>query len=331
MLSPAPLFNDMAEGPPGGQAWWVTAPDGMRLRIGLWQPGQAAGTVLLFPGRTEYVEKYGRTAQDLARHGLATLVIDWRGQGLADRLAEDPMAGHVLRFRDYQHDVAAMIAAARELHAPGPWYLLAHSMGGCIGLRAAMEGLPVTSCVFSGPMWGIRMADALRPVAWSLSWSGKQLGIGHLYAPGTAPGHYVLEEPFETNKLTTDRDMYDYMIGHLRAHPELGLGGPSLRWLHEALADARALARRPAPELRCLTLVGSQEDIVDADRIKARMQQWPGGHLQVVPGGRHEVLMENAATRAHLFETISAFYRQSHAACAQDHGDRGAPGTTVRV
>jgi len=312
MLSPAPLFSAMADGPGPGRAWWVTAPDGVRLRIGLWHPGEKpAGTVLLFPGRTEYVEKYGRAARDLARHRLATLVIDWRGQGLADRLVDDPMAGHVLRFTDYQQDVAAIVAAARELDLPRPWHLLAHSMGGCIGLRAAMEGLPVTACAFTGPMWGIRMADALRPVAWSLSWSGRQLGLGHVYAPGTDSENYVLTEPFETNKLTRDRDMYDYMIRHLRERPDLGLGGPSLRWLHEALRETRHLARRPSPDLPCLTIVGSQEEIVDVPRIEDRMNRWPGGRLEVIPGGLHEVLMEDAETRARLFDMICDHYRNA--------------------
>jgi len=311
MLSPAPLFTEIADGPEGGRAWWVTAPDGVRLRIGAWHPDDAIGTVLLFPGRTEYVEKYGRTARELAECGLATMVIDWRGQGLSDRLADDPMAGHVLHFRDYQKDVAAMVAAARELALPRPWHLLGHSMGGCIGLRAAMDGLAVASCLFSGPMWGIRMSGTLRPVAWSLSWSSRKLGLGHRIAPGTTAENYVLSEPFETNKLTGDRDMHDHMIAQIEAHPELGLGGPSLRWLHEALAETRVLARRPSPDLPCLTLLGEAEEIVDPVRIEERMQQWPGGRLEVIPEGRHEVLMEDAATRARLFAMICAFFRKA--------------------
>jgi len=313
VIGPAPFFAEMADGPPGGRAWWLKADDGVRIRVGLWRAEAARGTILLFPGRTEYVEKYGRAARDLARHGLATFAIDWRGQGLADRLTGDAMSGHVLRFTDYQRDVAAMVAAARALDLPRPWYLLGHSMGGAIGLRAAMEGTDVAACVFSGPMWGIRIADLLRPLAWSLAWSGRRLGLGHFYAPGTDGGSYVLTEPFETNKLTRDREMYDHMIAHLRAHPELALGGPSLRWLHEALRETRALSRRPAPALPCLTLMGSDEDIVDAGRITARMADWPGGRLEVIPGGRHEVLMEDAATRARLFDMIGAFCAQAGA------------------
>lgn len=319
-MQTAPLFAGIAEGPDAGQAWWRHARDGVRIRIAAWARPAQRGTVLLFPGRTEYIEKYGRTAADLARNGLATLVIDWRGQGLADRLVSDRMAGHVHAFGDYQHDVAALLATARQLRMPRPWHLLGHSMGGCIGLRAAIEGLPVAACAFSGPMWGIRLSDAVRPVAWSLSWGSRHVGMGHAYAPGTAQESYVLVEPFETNRLTRDREMYDYMIRQLEAHPELGLGGPSLRWLHEALKECRALARLPSPPLPCMTVLGEAEDIVDVARIRERMANWPGGQLRVVAGGRHEVLMEDAATRAAVVRDLCAFL---HAAAPTMR--RGAP------
>lgn len=323
MSADAPLYAEMADGPPGGRAWWLETADGVRIRAGLWPAPGARGTVLLFPGRTEYVEKYGRAARDLARRGLATLTLDWRGQGLADRLTDDPMSGHVARFTDYQHDVAALLGIARTLALPRPWHLLGHSMGGCIGLRAAMAGLDVAACVFSGPMWGIHIDDGLRPLAWSLAWSGRRLGMDHRYAPGTDAGSYVLSEPFETNKLTGDREMWDYMIAHLRAHPELALGGPSLRWLYEALTETRALVRHPSPALPCLTVMGSHEEIVDTARIIGRMENWPGSRLEIVDGARHEVLMEDATTRARLFDMIAAFCHEAAATARRGDGGRG--------
>lgn len=312
-MEPAPLFEDIAFAPPGGAAWWLRADDGVRLRIGLWRPEGARGTVLMFPGRTEFIEKYGDVAAHLVRCGLAMLAVDWRGQGLADRLTPDPMLGHVDRFTDYQRDVAAMLTAARTLALPQPWYLLAHSMGGAIGLRAAMEGLPVAACAFSAPMWGIRIAGPLQPLAWSLSWVGRNLGLTRNYAPGTGPDNYVLEAPFEGNLLTGDRDMYDRMIVQARTHPELGLGGPGLHWLHEALRECLRLARRPSPALPCLTLLGSEEGIVDVPRVHDRMAHWPGGRLRLVPGARHEVLMESPDVHGRMLDEICAFFHDSMA------------------
>jgi lysophospholipase len=312
-METAPFLADLAHAPADGQTYWVTTQDGVHLRFGVFNRNAPKGTVLLFPGRTEYVEKYGSAASSLAEAGYAMIVIDWRGQGLADRLTNDPMSGHVHHFSDYQLDVAAITAAATELNLPKPWHLLAHSMGGCIGLRALYLGLPVLSAVFSGPMWGIRINDVLRPVAWSLSWSSRQLGFSHLYSPNTTGGQsYVLKEPFASNKLTRDAEMYQMMIDQTRAEPAIGLGGPTLRWLNEALRECRELSRLPSPDLPCLTFVGTEEDIVCVPRIHDRMANWPASQLEWIDGARHEVLMEDRDTRRRIFDQMTAFF-DSHA------------------
>jgi lysophospholipase len=319
-METAPLFHDVADGPAGGQAYWLRCADGLRLRLAHWPAPQGEavrGTVLLFPGRTEYIEKYGRAAADLARRGFDTLTVDWRGQGLADRLLPDRRIGHIGRFTDYQKDVAAMVAAARALDLPQPFYLLAHSMGGCIGLRALMEGLPVAACAFTGPMWGIQMAATTRPAAWALSWGSARLGLGHHLAPGTKPETYVLAEPFDDNTLTRDRDMYLYMQRQMVDHPDLALGGPSLRWLNEALVEMAHLARRPAPAVPCLTFLGSHERIVCAERIALRMASWAQGDLRMVQGGEHEVMMDTPATRAMVFNGVAAHFA-AHPGCEAD-------------
>lgn len=267
--------------------------------------------MLLFPGRTEYVEKYGRAAHEFTRRGFAMAAVDWRGQGLADRLAGDVLSGHVDFFGDYQRDVRAVIRAAEALDLPKPWYVLGHSMGGCIALRAVHEALPVAGAMFSAPMWGIRMAQALRPLAWSIGWGSRRLRLDHFYAPGTQAEPYVLSEPFATNKLTRDRAMYQYMIDQTRAKPELGLGGPSLRWLHEALIECRALMRMAPPELAGLTVLGTAEDIVDPADIHRLMARWADaparGHLALLDGARHEVMMEDPETRQTVFDMLAAF------------------------
>ncbi|WP_226622524.1 alpha/beta fold hydrolase [Alloyangia pacifica] len=311
MLDPAPFHAELADGPEGGSAFWLRAEDGLRLRIAHYPAPEAAeGTVLLFPGRTEYVEKYGRVARDFAARGFHVVAIDWRGQGLADRMLEDVQTGHVHLFADYQKDVAALLDAVDMLGLPRPLHLLAHSMGGAIGLRALTRDLPVASAGFTAPMWGIRMLGPVRPAAWALSWSGARMGMGHLYAPSTGPGSYLARTAFEGNVLTTDRAGWDYMLRQVTEVPELALGGPSLRWLHEALAECLSLSRLPAPDVPCLTYLGSNERVVDPARIRARMGRWPGGRLEMIQAGEHEVLMEDMVTRSRIVSQLVAHYRQ---------------------
>jgi lysophospholipase len=307
-LEPAPLFTDIHPGPPGGAAHWVVTSDKRRIRVGHWPLRGARGTVLLFPGRTEYIEKYGETASDLAARGLATVTVDWRGQGLADRLTGDFRVGHVDAFQDYQKDVTALLRAVRELVMPRPYFLLAHSMGGAIGLRAVMEGLPVQAAGFTGPMWGIRIAPHMRQAAWLLTKFMPRVGRGTRLPPGTRIEPYPLIQSFDDNMLTTDAEMYDMMRDQITAHPELGLGGPSYVWLGQALAETAHLAGRAAPSIPAVTWLGSNERIVDTSRIHARMKRWSGARLEIVPGAEHEVLMEAEEIRRPVMDGIEKLF-----------------------
>jgi lysophospholipase len=305
--STAPFFEDVTTAPPGGVTTWTRTSDGVRIRLGFW-PGGNRGTVLLFPGRTEYLEKYGPAAQELADRGFATLTIDWRGQGLSDRLIDDRARGHVRRFADYQRDVAALLRLAETADLPRPWFLLAHSMGGCIGLRALHNGLPVRAAAFSAPMWGIRIMAPLVPLAWMLSGASRYIGRSDTYVPGSSANCYVSTEPFAGNVLTTDPEMFDFMARQVRTHPDLALGGPSLNWLHEALREMRILGRMGPPRLPALVSIGSHERVVDVPAIRHIVSRWPGGLLDHVEGARHEIMMETPAIRAAYYDRITAFF-----------------------
>ncbi|ARE40066.1 Lysophospholipase L2 [Rhodovulum sp. P5] len=307
-MKAAPLYHDISEGPDDGAAFWITTGDDVRLRIAVWGMGAANGTVLLFPGRTEYAEKYGRAAHQFRDRGFATVVVDWRGQGLADRLHRDPTLGHVDRFTAYQRDVAAVVAAAGRLGLPTPLYLVAHSMGGAIGLRALHEGLGVSAAVFSAPMWGIAIPRLMRPAAWTISAISRPLGLGTRFTPGTGGNTYLVANNFDENDLTGDPEMFGYMRNQVIARPELTISGPSLAWLHEALTEIRTLTRRRPPALPTLTYLGTDERIVCPNAIHGHMQDWRHGALQVIEGARHEVLMEGPEIRARVFDEIAEHF-----------------------
>ena len=299
-LTPAPFFCDVAEGPAGVGAWWVMSADGTRLRMAVWPKGQK-GTVLMFPGRTEYCEKYGRVAADLAAAGYGMVCFDWRGQGLADRPRHRRDMGHVTSFDEYRQDVAAFRAGMEALDLPGPFFLIGHSMGGAIGLRALHDGLPVRAAAFTAPMWGIQMKPHLKAIRGIVLGLAGPLGFDRSFAPTTGPYKPML---FDDNPLTTDRDQFEYMARQTRTHPDLALGGPSNLWLKAALSECAALMAMPTPDLPCVTLVGSREKIVDPQAIETRMATWPRGRFLRVEGAEHEVLMEAPALRSRTLATI---------------------------
>ena len=301
---PAPFHAALADGPPGATCVWLQA-GSARIRVAWWKAGDK-GTVLLLPGRTECIEKYGRAAGDLVARGYSVITIDWRGQGLADRALADRREGHVGDFAEYQQDLDAMLAEAGRAGLPQPFYMIAHSMGGCIGLRGLMRGLPVRAAAFSAPMWGIAMAAWLRPVTSVVSALAGPLGLMARYAPSTSAETYLLQAPFAGNVLTTDREMWDYMRRQVAEVPDLALGGPSIGWLKAALRECAALAVMPAPKVPAICALGTVEKVVDVPPVHLRMAGWANGQLDLYPGAEHEIMMEGPAVRQRFFDRAAA-------------------------
>ena len=304
-MAAAPYHHAAAAGPEA-RADWIGTVDGVRLRAVAWPREGARGTVLILQGRTEYLEKYGLVAGALGARGFAAAGVDWRGQGLSHRSARDRRSGHVHDFDEFQRDVDALLAHCAALALPRPWHMLAHSMGGLVGLRALHRRTEVARAAFSAPMWGLQLPAHRRAAAWALAGLARASGLGDRAAPGS--GHLAdpAAAPFEGNLLTGDPEAFARMKRQIAAHPELALGGPSLAWIGAAFREMHVLAREPAPDAACLVLLGTREAVVSADAIHVRVASWPGARLEVIEGARHEVLMERPALREPALDAIAA-------------------------
>jgi lysophospholipase len=305
-VTPAPFHADIAAAPDGAQAFWLTASDGARLRAVVWSGGQR-GTAVVFPGRTEFAEKYGRVAGALVARGFAVAVIDWRGQGLSDRSPVSPMLGQVGDFRDYQRDAAALLDLVDALGLPGPICLFAHSMGGCIGLRTLLERPDFAAAVFSAPMWRLHMKAATRELTGRLARLAHLTGFGGRLTPGTRRDPTPIAVGFELNPLTSDPDVFAWCLAQITAHPELALGGPSMQWTSAALREMARLAAGPLPSLPALVLLGGVETVVSSAMIRRQVARMPRGEIAVFPSARHEIFMERPEIVSAVWERIDRF------------------------
>ena len=119
----------------------IKTPDGAELRFARWAPPAGRkGTVCVFTGRGEQIEKYFETVRDLRDRGFAVAMIDWRGQGHSSRRLRDPRKGYVRDFSDYEIDVETFVQQVVLPDCPPPYFALAHSMGGAVMLRVAHAG-----------------------------------------------------------------------------------------------------------------------------------------------------------------------------------------------
>lgn len=304
-MEAAPFFTDLAEAPEGAAPRWLRSADGKRLRAVFWPDPAARARVLVLPGRTEYAEKYGRVVGRLRGLGLAVAILDWRGQGLSERFPPYPELGHIEDFRAYQSDLDALLAAPEVAEGSGPLLLLCHSMGGCVGLRALIERAEIAGAIFSAPMWGIRVGPLARMLVGPVAGTAARLGLGHRGMPGAARRAAVARAA--DNPLTSDTGAYLYAARQLAAHPELGLGPPSVHWTAAAFREMAALRRLPSPAKPMLGFLGSEETVVDPEAVRDRFAHAPDADLVVCPGGRHEILMECPEILARVWSRIATF------------------------
>src|SRR5436189_3221427 len=119
----------------------LKTPDGVGLRFARWAPPPGRkGTVCLFQGRAEFIEKYFETVRDLRARGFAVATLDWRGQGGSERALRNRRRGYVRSFAQYQIDLETFVHEVVLPDCPPPVFALAHSMGATILLRAAYAG-----------------------------------------------------------------------------------------------------------------------------------------------------------------------------------------------
>ncbi len=302
----APYFDEPGREQDRPESVWIKTKDELRLRLAIWR-SSSRGTVLILPGRTEFIEKYRDAAAFLTSHGLSVAILDWRGQGMSDRLHFDRRLGHVNSFSEYQIDLSAALDALSMLDAPRPLFMLAHSMGGCIGLRALHCGLDVSASIFTAPMWGLCGLRVLAPVVPLIVGAASLLNKSTNYIPGSDRRNYMQTARPERNLLTSDADTFRRIAAQIARIPELSLGGPSWIWVKAANAEMRALARMAAPNHPSLVFLAEHEYIADNGRLRAAVSKWSSARIELVSDAWHDILQERPEIQKRCYDTILDF------------------------
>ena len=78
----------------------------LELRCATWEVPDCKGSILIFTGFTEFIEKYYETIGDLTELGWSVVIFDWRGQGLSSKLLKEKDKGYVDNFAQYLQAVS---------------------------------------------------------------------------------------------------------------------------------------------------------------------------------------------------------------------------------
>ena len=300
--------------PSGATAGVFKSSGGRRLRFARWEPTRPPkrGTVCVFPGRGEFIEKYFEVVADLRRRGFAVAIMDWRGQGGSERILTNPAKGYVRSFADYDQDVAHFMKEVVLPDCQPPFIALAHSMGGHILLRnASLSGSWFSRMVLSAPMIAIAEArlGTSRSAARAYAEVLCAIGCGSLYVRGGSDLPIELLS-FEGNPLTSDRERYMRNRQVIEAAPQLALGSPTLAWLRAAL---RSVARLTSPDyparvqVPLLLFAAGMDSIVSTQAIEEFALRLKVGTHVLIPPARHEILQEADDIRQRFWAVFDAY------------------------
>jgi lysophospholipase len=296
--------------PIGASTGYIEPRKGLRVRFASWQSAlrERRGTVCIFPGRGEFIEKYFEVVGELRRRGYAVAILDWRGQGGSTRLTWSPLKGHIRDFAEYEEDLAHFMKAVVLPDCPAPFYALAHSMAGAILFRVSTKrGGWFSRMVMTSPMVKIARLPMPDWICEGLADGATMLGLGRLAVPGDKSQQ---NPPFEGNPLTSDRERFLRNVSVLEVAPQLAIEAPTIGWLRAAFQTIdRINSEAFAPHVRVpvLMLSASDDKIVSNKAVEALATRLKIGSQIVIRGSRHEIMQERDNVREQFWAAFDAF------------------------
>ncbi len=296
--------------PENAVAGWLTLHDGKRVRFARYAATgrPLKGTVVIFTGRNECIEKYHETIGDLSERGFGSAIMDWRGQGLSDRMIRNPHRGYIDSFDQYVGDVEPLFEQVVLPDCRGPYYLLAHSMGALVALMAAPRLVNrVRRMVLSTPLLDFAGLAVSTDTLYRVSTVMCALGMGSLRIGGSNRWEPGLPA---TSTLTSDPVRHARNVELFTRHPALALGAPAAAWIRAACMAMRAAE---TPEFRgnlripTLFVAAGNDEVVSTSHIERYAQGLRSGSLVTIDGARHEILQEADRYREQFLAAFDAF------------------------
>lgn len=259
---------------------------GAKLHVELFRPAAAARAVaVMVHGYAEHTGRYREVGHVLVDAGLAVIGFDLRGHGRSSG-----RRGHIGSFTEYQDDLDAVLALARQLHPGLPIVLVAHSNGALITLRALTDERrrpDVAGAVISSPFLGLKLAVPKARI-WVARLASKLVPT------------FSQKNGIKVEDITSDKAMQQARLADTLCHEVA-----SARWFTEAIdAQAHVRARATSITVPTIWLIGGADPIADAKLSDSIARTVPAAEVHLLDGFLHEVF--NESDRGRPFELMTA-------------------------
>ena len=283
--------------------------DEVRINYAYFIHKQECPDLVIVQGRSEGYLKYKELAFDLFHQGYNIFLIDHRGQGISQRMLDNPKKGYVKRFDDYSEDLHRFITevvnkAGTAQNSSVKPFVLAHSMGSAITVRL-LQLYPdcIQAAVLASPMIGINTGLIPHWLATVLVGTGLRLNN----CLGGQPWYFLGQGDhqfgaFAVNPLTHSKLRYQLLRDAYQQYPDMKLGGVTTHWLHQAFETNKKMFQQLANlSVPILVLQSGKDIIVDnseqnrfcRELNKLKPFSCPDGKAITLDGAKHELFFES--------------------------------------
>ncbi len=283
------------------------------VRFGIWSASKpdSHGTILLLPGRTEFIEKYFEVIRDLLARNYSVLIMDWPGQGLSARPLSNRYKHHLASFDPVVASLGDLLRLDVTRELPRPLHLLAHSMGGHLSLRYLGDyDHEIKKAVFSSPMIDLLYPGMPRSLGRLLIKTMSVFGFSERYAPGNMDYGSLQRSAVGMALLTSDPERFQDEHFLIDRNPDLALGGVTYGWLQAAQRSIDLLASPGYAEglsMPILIVQAGSDRLIDKARVALFAHRLPNGQLEFIEEARHEILKERDSIRDQFWTHFDKF------------------------
>ncbi len=298
---------------PDGFQWGsFTNAKGADIRYGhVKADGESKGTIVMLPGFRESIEKYFETVQDMKSQGYDVWLMDWRGQGGSQRYLQDnPQKMHHEGYDEQIETLHQFTQNVVDRSPSGPMLLMAHSMGGHIGLRYLKEHDGVFDrAVLTAPMVDINTGTLPKPLARQMAKFAKAGNYLDKYIPGGGDWNEE-KNAFKDNNKTSDEPRFKLWMDTLRADPSLKTGDPTYGWVYHTFQSIDILGQEDylkSIKTPILMQISGRENVVDRHAQERAAGLLPDCRRVDIADAQHEIWHEADNLRKPWLATVIGF------------------------
>lgn len=252
------------------------------------------------------------TIHDLLHRGFDAVSMDWRGQGLSERLLADATRGYVKTYDDYVSDLDRLMERIVAPMCRRPIIVMAHSMGANIAWQMLHRSpRRFDKAVMTAPMVDIQTQPIPKDFARWWSRLVAKMGMGAAVIPAFKRNDSY-RRPFENNWLTHDPVRFHHTRRILEKNSRLSATAITFGWL-AATFDAIDRMAEPGFFKNIMTpqliVVAGEDRVVSNVAVRNVARRMPSCRMVFVEGAHHEILQERDGLRDQFWQAFDGFCR----------------------